>query len=222
MSASPPPPFAMSMFTDMANVSAIGRINKHSFWLAAAGHLCVNFEIRGAGSELSKHRRHRDECLFIRHRYLHVATLSLASSGRPLIRPISLLRFSLLRFVDSTIPGDSLWTWKFHPLNLRLLDSNPPKSRILIRRLAAGDAGVLPEDVRPRRLQRVDISLHPPTLFRLLYPVGPLRNTLQPLILLPVPYRCLWKSTPFVWALALQVMWDSALGGPKRARNRPR
>ena len=30
----------------------------------------MNFEIGGAGSELSKHWRHRDECLFIRHRYL--------------------------------------------------------------------------------------------------------------------------------------------------------
>ena len=57
------------MFTDMADVSAIGLINKDSFVLAAAGYLCVNFEIRGAGSELSKHWRHRDECLFIRHRY---------------------------------------------------------------------------------------------------------------------------------------------------------
>ena len=59
----------MSMFTDVANVSAIGRINKHSFLLAAAGHLCVNFEIWGAGSGLSKHKRHRDDCLFSRHRY---------------------------------------------------------------------------------------------------------------------------------------------------------
>ena len=36
----------MSMFTDMADVSATGRINTHSFVLAAAGYLCVNFEIR--------------------------------------------------------------------------------------------------------------------------------------------------------------------------------
>ena len=49
----------MSMLTDMANVSAIGQINKHS-----------NFAIRGAGSALSKHKRHRDECLFIRHGYV--------------------------------------------------------------------------------------------------------------------------------------------------------
>ena len=53
----------------MANVSATGRINKHSLLLVAAGYLCVNFEIRGAGPQLSKHRRHRNECLFIRHRY---------------------------------------------------------------------------------------------------------------------------------------------------------
>ena len=59
----------MSMFTDMANVSAIGRINKHSLLLAAAGYLCVNFEIRGAGSAISKQQRHRDVRLFIRHRY---------------------------------------------------------------------------------------------------------------------------------------------------------
>ena len=34
-------------------------------------------------------------------------------------RPISLLRVSLLRFVDSNFPGDVPWTWEFHPLNLR-------------------------------------------------------------------------------------------------------
>ena len=69
----------MSMFTDKANVSAIGRINKHSFWLAAAGYLCVNFEIWGAGSELSKRKRHRDECVFIRHRYYYLLLVSLLS-----------------------------------------------------------------------------------------------------------------------------------------------
>ena len=34
--------------------------------------------------------------------------------------PISLLRLSQLRFVDSEFPGDSLWTGKLQPLNLRL------------------------------------------------------------------------------------------------------
>ena len=62
----------MSMFTDMTHVSASGRINQNSFVLAAAGYICVNFEIRGAGSDLSKQRRHRDECLFIRHRHVCV------------------------------------------------------------------------------------------------------------------------------------------------------
>ena len=38
--------------------------------------------------------------------------------ARP-VRPISLLRLSLLRFADSEIPGDSLWTRQFHHLNLR-------------------------------------------------------------------------------------------------------
>ena len=35
------------------------------------------------------------------------------------VRPISLLRIPLLRFVDSTFPGNSPWAWKFHPLKLR-------------------------------------------------------------------------------------------------------
>ena len=33
--------------------------------------------------------------------------------------PISLLRISLLRFVDADFPGKSLLTWEFHPLRLR-------------------------------------------------------------------------------------------------------
>ena len=54
--------------SDKADVSALGRIDNYSFVLAAAGYLCVNFEIGGAGSEVSTHWRHRDECLLIRHR----------------------------------------------------------------------------------------------------------------------------------------------------------
>ena len=37
--------------------------------LAAVGYLGANFEIKGAGSGHRKHQRHRDECLFHRHRY---------------------------------------------------------------------------------------------------------------------------------------------------------
>ena len=33
------------------------------------------------------------------------------------VRPLSLLRLSLLRFVDSKCHGNSAWTWEFHPLN---------------------------------------------------------------------------------------------------------
>ena len=35
------------------------------------------------------------------------------------VRPISLLRLSLPRFVDSNFPGNSLWTWEFYPLIFR-------------------------------------------------------------------------------------------------------
>ena len=31
------------------------------------------------------------------------------------VRPLSLLIFVLLRFLDSNFPGDSLWAWQFHP-----------------------------------------------------------------------------------------------------------
>ena len=66
----------------------------------------------------------------------------LASSHAPWrVRPISRISLSLLRFVDSIrwleLPGNSLWTWEFHPLHFNiLLESNPLKSRILVRRLA--------------------------------------------------------------------------------------
>ena len=35
------------------------------------------------------------------------------------VRPISLLRLSLLRLLDSNFPVNSLMAWEFHPLNLR-------------------------------------------------------------------------------------------------------
>ena len=37
-----------------------------------------------------------------------------------IIRPISLVTSSLLRLLDSSFPGDSLWAWKFRPLKLSL------------------------------------------------------------------------------------------------------
>ena len=44
--------------------------------------------------------------------------LIIRTQGRGL-RPISLLRVSLLRLLDSNLPGSSLWTWEFHPVTLR-------------------------------------------------------------------------------------------------------
>ena len=35
-------------------------------------------------------------------------------------RPISLLRFSLLRLLDSSLPGNPLCTWELYPLKFRL------------------------------------------------------------------------------------------------------
>ena len=37
------------------------------------------------------------------------ALLAGASKLKPVVRPISLLRLSLIRFVDSNFPGNSLW-----------------------------------------------------------------------------------------------------------------
>ena len=54
------------------------------------------------------------------------------------LRPISLLRISLLRLLDSNLPENPLWAGEFHPLTKIkiLLGSNPLKSRILVGRLA--------------------------------------------------------------------------------------
>ena len=52
------------------------------------------------------------------------------------MRPISLLRFSQLRFIDSNFPGNTLWEREFHLLKLRFCLNNPLKSRILVQRLA--------------------------------------------------------------------------------------
>ena len=36
------------------------------------------------------------------------------------MRPTSLLTLPLLTLLDSTISGNSLWTWEFHPFKSRL------------------------------------------------------------------------------------------------------
>ena len=41
------------------------------------------------------------------------------AAPRRVVRPISLLRISLLRLLDSDFLGNSLWTWEFKPLKLR-------------------------------------------------------------------------------------------------------
>ena len=44
------------------------------------------------------------------------------------MRRISLLRLSLLRFVDSELPGHSLWAWEFHPLKINICLSQTLRS----------------------------------------------------------------------------------------------
>ena len=56
------------------------------------------------------------------------------------MRPISLLRLYLLRFVDQDFPGNSR---EFPPFKIKImLESNPPKSRILVLKLAVALHGV--------------------------------------------------------------------------------
>ena len=71
---------------------------------------------------------HGEQHVLIHHYETHVlihkmrAHKSSQRTGSPKVgvRPISPLRISLLRFIDSRFPGDSLWAWEFHPFNLRL------------------------------------------------------------------------------------------------------
>ena len=52
-------------------------------------------------------------------------------------RPISLLRLSLLRLLDSNFTGNPLVDMRIPPLEIKiLLESNPPRSGISVRRMA--------------------------------------------------------------------------------------
>ena len=69
--------------------------------------------------------------------------------------PVSLLRLSLLRFVDPTFPGNSPMDMRLPPLKIKIpLESNPPKSRILVRRLAHTHRGRRDESGPLRVLDR--------------------------------------------------------------------
>ena len=60
-----------------------------------------------------------------------------ASTCPVVLRPMPLLRLSLLRLADSTFPGNPLVTWESHPLRLRFrLSQTLWRSRILVGRLA--------------------------------------------------------------------------------------
>ena len=42
------------------------------------------------------------------------------------VRPITLLRLPLLRFLDSKCLGHSLWTWEFHPFKTKIMLESTP------------------------------------------------------------------------------------------------
>ena len=66
------------------------------------------------------------------------------------LRPISLLRLSPLRFLDSKLPGDPV-DMRIPPLKMTiLLEPNPLKSRIVVRRLAVREMGGAPRNPAPR------------------------------------------------------------------------
>ena len=66
------------------------------------------------------------------------------NSNPTTLRPIPLLRLSLLTLLDSNFEEYALWDMRIPPLNFKiLLDPNPLKSSILVRRLVVLRAQVL-------------------------------------------------------------------------------
>ena len=89
------------------------------------------------------------------------------------IRPISLLTLSLLTLLDSNFPGNSLWTWEFHPLKLRLCSSRTPlNSTMLVGRLGVHEAFVRPweEYIRRSRVPTLRVFFIPLALPGAPYP----------------------------------------------------
>ena len=77
------------------------------------------------------------------------------------LRLISLQSLSLLRFVDSNIPGYFLMGLGIPPLGIKiLLESNPPKSRILVPRWAALKSGLSNRDSNPSWRRYVYIYIY--------------------------------------------------------------
>ena len=59
-------------------------------------------------------------CLLLSLFSIWTASWDRASLRACVLRPISLLRLSLLRLLDSNFTGNSLWAWEFHPFKSRL------------------------------------------------------------------------------------------------------
>ena len=73
-------------------------------------------------------------CVYIHLYIIHLSKPRLQAGD---LRPISLLRSSLLRLLDSNFPGNSPMELGIPPLRVKItLESSPLKSRSLVRRLA--------------------------------------------------------------------------------------
>ena len=67
--------------------------------------------------------KHMCMCVYIYiYIYIYIYMGFLADKARH-VRPISLLRFTLLTLLESNIPGNPLWAWESHPFELRLCSS---------------------------------------------------------------------------------------------------
>ena len=79
----------------------------------------------GCGSPLPRTQSSRSTAFCAGHRAAlrDTASPSVGPCDAFALRPISLLKLSLLTFLDSNFPGNFLWAWEFHPFKLRLCSS---------------------------------------------------------------------------------------------------
>ena len=92
-----------------------GRGPAVSSWRKWNSHTHRQFPGKFEASNLSRDNHSRE----IGRRWTIQQTAARLSRPPGWVRPISVLRLSLLRFGDSNIPGNPLWTWEFHPSNIR-------------------------------------------------------------------------------------------------------
>ena len=96
-------------------------------------------------------------CVYIRYTYCYIYIYMYTYTYTVLLvtflHPISLLRLSLLRFVDSTFPRKFPMDMRTQALKLKImLESNPLKSRIVVQRLPGNEGRRTHRWLLPKRL----------------------------------------------------------------------